>query len=30
VLAGFSQGCAMTLLAGLRAPQRLAGLLGLV
>ena len=29
VLGGFSQGCAMTLLAGLRAPQRLAGLLGL-
>lgn len=29
VLAGFSQGCAMTLLAGLRAPQRLAGLLGM-
>jgi len=29
VLAGFSQGCAMTLLAGLRAPQRLAGLAGL-
>jgi phospholipase/carboxylesterase len=29
VLAGFSQGCAMTLLAGLRAPQRLAGLVGL-
>ncbi|WP_294000560.1 alpha/beta hydrolase [Sphaerotilus sp.] len=26
VLMGFSQGCAMTLLAGLRAPQRLAGL----
>ncbi len=26
VLAGFSQGCAMTLLAGLRYPQRLAGL----
>jgi phospholipase/carboxylesterase len=26
---GFSQGCAMTLLAGLRAPQRLAGLVGL-
>jgi phospholipase/carboxylesterase len=29
VLAGFSQGCAMTLLAGLRAPQRLAGLAGM-
>jgi len=29
VLAGFSQGCAMTLLAGVRAPQRLAGLVGL-
>jgi phospholipase/carboxylesterase len=29
VLAGFSQGCAMTLLAGLRFPQRLAGLAGL-
>ena len=29
VLMGFSQGCAMTLLAGLRAPQRLAGLIGL-
>ncbi len=29
VLAGFSQGCAMALLAGLRAPQRLAGLLGM-
>jgi phospholipase/carboxylesterase len=29
VLTGFSQGCAMTLLAGLRAPQRLAGLVGL-
>ncbi|MFL6696808.1 MAG: alpha/beta hydrolase, partial [Vitreoscilla sp.] len=29
VLAGFSQGCAMTLLAGLRSPQRLAGLVGL-
>jgi phospholipase/carboxylesterase len=27
VLMGFSQGCAMTLLAGLRAPQRLAGLI---
>jgi phospholipase/carboxylesterase len=27
VLGGFSQGCAMTLLTGLRAPQRLAGLL---
>ena len=26
---GFSQGCAVTLLAGLRAPQRLAGLVGL-
>ena len=25
VLMGFSQGCAMTLMAGLRAPQRLAG-----
>jgi len=29
VLMGFSQGCAMTLLAGLRAPKRLAGLVGL-
>jgi phospholipase/carboxylesterase len=29
VLMGFSQGCAMTLLAGIRAPQRLAGLAGL-
>ncbi|WP_439586736.1 alpha/beta hydrolase [Hydrogenophaga sp.] len=29
VLMGFSQGCAMTLMAGLRAPQRLAGLVGL-
>ncbi|MFO1328233.1 MAG: carboxylesterase [Rubrivivax sp.] len=29
VLAGFSQGCAMTLLAGLRCPHRLAGLAGL-
>jgi phospholipase/carboxylesterase len=29
VLAGFSQGCAMTLLAGLRYPRRLAGLAGL-
>jgi phospholipase/carboxylesterase len=29
VLMGFSQGCAMTLLAGVRAPQRLAGLVGL-
>ncbi|HEV7915313.1 MAG TPA: alpha/beta hydrolase [Albitalea sp.] len=29
VLAGFSQGCAMTLLAGLRQPQRLAGLVGM-
>jgi len=29
VLMGFSQGCAMALLAGLRAPQRLAGLAGL-
>ncbi len=29
VLMGFSQGCAMTLLAGLRAPERLAGLVGL-
>jgi phospholipase/carboxylesterase len=29
VLAGFSQGCAMTLLAGLRYPQRLAGLAGM-
>lgn len=29
VLMGFSQGCAMSLLAGLRAPQRLAGLVGL-
>ena len=29
VLAGFSQGCAVTLLAGLRYPRRLAGLAGL-
>ena len=29
VLAGFSQGCAMTLLAGLRYPLRLAGLAGM-
>ena len=29
VLAGFSQGCALTLLAGLRYPERLAGLAGL-
>lgn len=29
VLMGFSQGCAMALLAGLRAPQRLAGVAGL-
>jgi phospholipase/carboxylesterase len=29
VLGGFSQGCAVTLLTGLRAPQRLGGLLGL-
>jgi phospholipase/carboxylesterase len=29
VLAGFSQGCAMTLLAGLRYPARLAGLAGM-
>ncbi len=29
VLMGFSQGCAMTLMAGLRAPARLAGLVGL-
>ncbi|MCU0969266.1 MAG: alpha/beta hydrolase [Rubrivivax sp.] len=29
VLAGFSQGCAMTLLVGLRHPSRLAGLAGL-
>ena len=29
VLAGFSQGCAMTFMAGLRHPDRLAGLLGL-
>jgi len=29
VLMGFSQGCAMTLMAGVRAPQRLAGLVGL-
>lgn len=29
VLSGFSQGCAMTLLAGLRYPQRLGGLAGL-
>ena len=28
VLMGFSQGCAMALMAGLRAPQRLAGLVG--
>jgi phospholipase/carboxylesterase len=28
-LMGFSQGCAMTLLTGLRAPQRLAALVGL-
>lgn len=29
VLMGFSQGCAMALMAGLRYPQRLAGLIGL-
>ncbi|HEX6361468.1 MAG TPA: carboxylesterase [Albitalea sp.] len=29
VLAGFSQGCAMTLLTGLRYPKRLAGLVGM-
>ncbi|MFP8834436.1 alpha/beta hydrolase [Hydrogenophaga sp. XSHU_21] len=29
VLMGFSQGCAMTLMTGLRAPQRLAGLVAL-
>jgi len=29
VLAGFSQGCAMSLLTGLRHPQRLAGIAGL-
>ena len=29
VLGGFSQDCAMTLLTGLRAPRRLAGLLGM-
>lgn len=29
VLMGFSQGCAMTLLAGLRAPRRLAGLVAM-
>ena len=29
VLMGFSQGCAMTLMTGLRSPQRLAGLAGL-
>ncbi|MEN9630537.1 MAG: hypothetical protein RJA10_3765, partial [Pseudomonadota bacterium] len=29
VLAGFSQGCAITLGAGLRFPQRLAGLVGM-
>jgi phospholipase/carboxylesterase len=29
VLMGFSQGCAMTLMVGLRAPHRLAGLVGL-
>ena len=29
VLAGFSQGCAITLMAGVRSPQRLAGLAGL-
>lgn len=29
VLMGFSQGCAMALLAGVRAPQRLAGIVGL-
>lgn len=29
VLGGFSQGCAMTLMTGLRHPERLAGLLGM-
>jgi phospholipase/carboxylesterase len=29
VLAGFSQGCAMALMAGLRYPERLAGIMGL-
>ena len=29
VLAGFSQGCAMTFMTGLRHPERLAGLMGL-
>jgi len=29
VLGGFSQGCAMSLLTGLRAPERLAGILGM-
>ncbi len=29
VLAGFSQGCAMSLMTGLRHPERLAGILGL-
>ena len=29
VLAGFSQGCAMTFMTGLRYPERLAGLLGM-
>jgi phospholipase/carboxylesterase len=29
VLAGFSQGCAMTLMTGLRYPERLAGLAGM-
>jgi phospholipase/carboxylesterase len=29
VLMGFSQGCAMTLMTGLRCPERLAGLVGL-
>jgi phospholipase/carboxylesterase len=29
VLAGFSQGCAMALLTGIRCPQRLAGIAGL-
>jgi phospholipase/carboxylesterase len=29
VLGGFSQGCAMTLLAGLRYPERLGGLIGM-
>ena len=29
VLAGFSQGCAMTLMTGLRYPERLGGLLGM-